>query len=207
MTTDWKSDPLQHEIDGRVYTSTKLPAVAGLTVLPKLIRILGEGMLAKLLSGSVGELAEGLTIDPDQEAAKLRESGADEAEVAKRYEAAKMLRERAGADVAYLVETVAERADRVGLDALAMSLLAEVQCNKLRPIGDGYVAKDRQVFDAHFAGEYIHLLKVLIFAIRHNFAGPTLGSLSMSGSRGTPKAGPVSTRGSSPETSTRSSAA
>jgi hypothetical protein len=61
-------------------------------------------------------------------------------------------------DVA-VIEAVSSRAMADGLMPLTSDLLAEIQCNKLNGIDDqiGSVLPD---FETHFAGEYVHLLKV-----------------------------------------------
>lgn len=56
---------------------------------------------------------------------------------------------------------------------LPKALLRNVKCGALRPTGQGDLAP---AFDTHFAGEYLHLAKVLGFVLGHNFAGFTLGS-------------------------------
>lgn len=70
---------------------------------------------------------------------------------------------------------VAERAMRDGLEPVCRTLLARTKCDKLRP--DGAKGGDvLPVFDAHFSGEYVHLLKVCIFALAHEYRGFTLGA-------------------------------
>lgn len=68
---------------------------------------------------------------------------------------------------------VAERAMRDGLVPLALDLLARTQCAAFRGGGDGPITADR--FDDHFAGEYLHLIKVCALVLAHNFRGPTVG--------------------------------
>jgi hypothetical protein len=70
---------------------------------------------------------------------------------------------------------VADRAMRDGLIATCRDLLSRMQVNELAGAkGEGgEVLAD---FDEHFAGEYMHLAKVCIFALAHNFRGPTLGT-------------------------------
>ncbi len=68
---------------------------------------------------------------------------------------------------------IADRAMRDGLAPLVTDLLARMQVNRLAGLAkDGPVMDD---FDEHFAGEYLHLVKVCVFAIAHNLRGPTLG--------------------------------
>jgi hypothetical protein len=74
---------------------------------------------------------------------------------------------------AALVAT-ADRALRDGLVPLVLELLANTQCGALRDGGEGKFTPDR--FDSHFAGDYLHLLKVCALVLAHNFRGPTFGS-------------------------------
>lgn len=68
---------------------------------------------------------------------------------------------------------IADRAMRDGLPALAKDLLSRVEVNELAGIkSSGKVVDD---FDDHFAGEYMHLLRVCLFALVHNFRGPSRG--------------------------------
>lgn len=70
---------------------------------------------------------------------------------------------------------LADRAMRDGLLPVVRDLLARMKCGQLRTTskpGDVLPA-----FDEHFAGEYIHLVKVCAFAVAHNLRGPTLGAL------------------------------
>ncbi len=73
-------------------------------------------------------------------------------------------------------EEVADRAMRDGLGPLAIDLLSSMDCNALKGQKDncGNVAQE---FDEHFAGEYVHLIKVLLFSLYHNFRGFSRGSL------------------------------
>lgn len=69
---------------------------------------------------------------------------------------------------------VADRALRDGLVPLVLDLLRHTQCGAFRDGGQGPITPDK--FDTHFAGEYMHLLKVCALALAHNFRGPTFGS-------------------------------
>ena len=69
---------------------------------------------------------------------------------------------------------VAERAMRDGLGTLVESILSRVQCNKLAHTEESGHVVPR--LDDHFAGEYLHLLKVCAFAVAHNLRGPTYGA-------------------------------
>lgn len=69
---------------------------------------------------------------------------------------------------------VADRAMRDGLWPLVRALLERMEVNELAGIKEpGNVLDD---FDDHFAGEYMHLLRVCLFALAHNFRGPALGA-------------------------------
>lgn len=76
--------------------------------------------------------------------------------------------------LAFALVAIADRALRDGLVPLVLDLLAHVQCGAFRDGGDGKITPDK--FDSHFAGEYVHLLKVCALALAHNFRGPTFGS-------------------------------
>lgn len=72
---------------------------------------------------------------------------------------------------------LAEAALRVGVVDVLRSLLTQTSVGTLRSggqtgTGGGNVA---QHFDSHFAGEYVHLLKVCVLAAAHNYKGFTLG--------------------------------
>jgi hypothetical protein len=69
---------------------------------------------------------------------------------------------------------------------LMRDILGPVKCGALRIGGDAKVEGVlADHFDSHFAGEYLHLAKVLAFVLGHNFLGFTLGFLSTSGSPST----------------------
>lgn len=74
-----------------------------------------------------------------------------------------------------IVLGVMERAASEGVVSLVRDLLRNMSCDALRivPSKGGKVLDH---FDAHFAGEYGHLLKVLAIPVMHNLAGPTLGA-------------------------------
>lgn len=76
--------------------------------------------------------------------------------------------------LAVAMVAIADRAMRDGLVPLVLDLLACTQCGAFRGGGDGKITPDK--FDEHFAGEYMHLLKVCALALAHNFRGPTFGS-------------------------------
>lgn len=98
---------------------------------------------------------------------------------------------------------ISDRAMQDGLGPIVAGLLARMQCNKRRgftdggPIGPG----DGSAFDEHFAGEYLHLLKVCVLAVAHNLRGPTYGRHSSSGAQW-PSPYPPDTGESSSPTST-----
>lgn len=70
------------------------------------------------------------------------------------------------------IVVVSERAARGDFPKLCKDILESTQCNALRGGGEGYVVKG---FDTHFAGEYLHMLKVCALSLVHNYRGPTLG--------------------------------
>ena len=76
--------------------------------------------------------------------------------------------------LAFALVAIADRAMRDGLVPLVLDLLGSMQCGAFRDGGDGKITPDK--FDTHFAGEYVHLLKVCALALAHNFRGPTFGS-------------------------------
>lgn len=81
-----------------------------------------------------------------------------------------------------LFAAVSKLAEGLEVDpSLPKDLCTRLKASHIRPAGEegGSVAKH---FDAHFAGELVHLFKVLAFVLGHNFMGFTLGSLSLNGS-------------------------
>lgn len=84
----------------------------------------------------------------------------------------------AGLDLSVLA-TLAEQAIRHGAVEVAKELLGQTTCGTLRSGGmTGQTGGNvKAAFDSHFSGEYLHLLKVVIFVMGHNFRGPTLGVL------------------------------
>lgn len=68
---------------------------------------------------------------------------------------------------------------------LPRALCAKLKASQLRPTVQG--GPVGEAFDAHFAGELPHLVRVLAFVLLHNFAGFTLGSHLTAGSPGTPE--------------------
>ncbi len=128
---DMKSHTTTMEIDGIVYTSSKIPARIGWELLPRIGTLLGAAM------GPL--LGEGEGID------------------------------------AAVILSVCQQAMTDGMMPVTLDLLQSMECNKLQGIEDrhGRVADE---FDQHFAGEYVHLVKVLIFAFRHNYLGFSRGS-------------------------------
>lgn len=128
-------------IDGIVYTSTKLSVTQGLKLVPKLVDCLG----ASLLALAMGDLSTN-----------------------KLASAAQQLQVRAAA---------------VDLVDLATSLLQNVKASH-RGMGPNRAQDPGPIlekWEEHFAGEYPHLIRVCLFAARHIYLGPTLGSLSKSG--------------------------
>lgn len=76
--------------------------------------------------------------------------------------------------LAHALVAIADRALRDGLVPLVLDLLGSTQCGAFRDGGEGKITPDK--FDTHFAGEYVHLLKVCALALAHNFRGPTFGA-------------------------------
>jgi hypothetical protein len=76
------------------------------------------------------------------------------------------------AELAALIVGVSDRAMRDGLMPIVRDLLSRMKCGALRTGGEGSVVP---VMDDHFAGEYIHALKVCVFSLAHNYRGPSLG--------------------------------
>lgn len=131
-TVDVKPSMVQLEIDGLVYTSTKLAADDGLEIWPRVLGLIGPALTRAIAMGEDFE------------------------------------------PTADMLTAIADRAQRDGLTPLARMLLVRVQCNAIRPTGaQGDLLPH---FGSHFAGEYVHLLKVCMFALSHNLRGPTLGA-------------------------------
>jgi hypothetical protein len=78
-------------------------------------------------------------------------------------------------EIAAAVVGVSERAMRDGLMPIVRDLLSRVQCGSLAPGLPVVGALTPAALDEHFAGEYIHVLKVCVFALAHNYRGPTFG--------------------------------
>lgn len=72
--------------------------------------------------------------------------------------------------------SVAQAAASAGLIPLAMDTLSSMSVNKLARGNAGRVCGTVRDFDRHFAGEYEHLGRVVIFALVHNLRGPTYGA-------------------------------
>lgn len=80
-----------------------------------------------------------------------------------------------------VLSAAVEVAENLGRDpGFPLDLLTGVKCSALRPAGEGPI--NAQNFEAHFRGEYMHLLGVCEFVLKHNFTGFTLGSHSTDGS-------------------------
>lgn len=128
---DCKPRVLQMEIDGLMYTSSKLPASIGLELWPRVMALFGSAVTKAVATGDTEDVG------------------------------------------AQALLSVLDRAMDDGLLPLVRDLMQRVQCNKLYTTQQpGAVLSD---FDEHFAGEYIHMLKVAAFAVMHNLKGPTLG--------------------------------
>jgi hypothetical protein len=73
-----------------------------------------------------------------------------------------------------LITVLSDRAANGGLIPIVRDLLFAVKCDRLA--GEiGRAGDVLPVMDEHFAGEYLHLLKVCIFSLAHNFRGFSLG--------------------------------
>lgn len=133
-------------IDGLAYTSTKMPAVRQLGLLARATKMLGEHGLRVLVGAGGDQLAQ---LFPG-----IASAASDG---------------RVFAAVVQLAE---------GIDGdpwLFADVLAATKCSALRPLGvPGPIT--RESFDAHFSGELPHLLRVIVFVLRHNLAGFTIGS-------------------------------
>lgn len=126
-----KGKRVSMDIDGLRYTSTKLPALAGLDLWARLVAMFGTDMLRAFATGSL----DGIDMDAIMRAAIL--------------------------------------ATQLGLSDLVRELLVNVEVNELGGVkSPGSVTDD---IDAHFSGEYMHLLKVCQFAVAHNLLGPCRG--------------------------------
>lgn len=114
---------VQFEIDGLMYTSTKLPTTQGLEVLPRWMLVAGQ----IVIQGKFGADALGAAL---------------------------------------------ERLISEGTVSMTRALLSNTFVNVLAgdPKGGSVISK----FDDHFAGEYPHLIRVMLFVSRHNLT-PTLG--------------------------------
>jgi len=127
---DCKPRVAQLEIDGLMYTSSKLPATVGLDVWPRVLAMFGPPVVRAMALG-----------DDEMDLSALM--------------------------------GIAERASQSGVTLLIRDLLQRMDCGCLytskKP---GKVLSD---FDEHFAGEYMHLLKVVAFSIAHNLRGPMYG--------------------------------
>ena len=77
---------------------------------------------------------------------------------------------------AAVILSVCTRAMQDGMMPTTTDLLQGMECNTLCGIKDQAGAV-MPVFGEHFAGEYLHLIKVLVFAFRHNYQGFSRGSL------------------------------
>jgi hypothetical protein len=155
-----RENPLHHKIEGITYRSTKLPASKGLMILSKLTPVMPDQVI-QLLVNSLLPARDGV-----ERPRRLQD----------------MQPEQITAMIGHLIDSLA----RINTVAIAKLLLAGVQFERM---GNPVSLDSEEEFDSHFAGEYEQLFAVLKFAFLHNFAGPTRGSLSKSGSPGTQEAG------------------
>jgi hypothetical protein len=155
-----RQNPLHHTINGITYTSTKLPASEGLAILAKLAPVLPDQIIRLVVNSLLPSQ------DGEDRPRRIQDLSPEQVQ----------------SMIVFLLEQMA-RIDMVGL---AKRILANVTFERVKiPVE----LRDEETFDDHFAGEYEQLFAVLKFAFLHNFAGPTRGSLSKSGSLGTPMAG------------------
>ncbi len=76
-----------------------------------------------------------------------------------------------------LLTPLADRAVQHGLFNLSRDLLGRMKVNRYRHVPGSKGGDLQPEMDEHFAGEYPHLMRVCLFALAHNYRGPTLGGL------------------------------
>lgn len=123
----------QIEIDGVTYTSTKLLASRGLSLLPRLVNLFGP-------------ILDGILVGKGENAFDPR----------------------------VLLLVAARAAEDDSLPKLCKDLLADMSASEVAGLKGG--GKVVQHFDMHFAGDYVHLVKVVLFALMHSFKAPTRGA-------------------------------
>jgi hypothetical protein len=85
-----------------------------------------------------------------------------------------MLPESGQLDSGVIMRVASMAAEDNALPKICQDMLANVTVSEIKGVGTaGAVAKH---IDTHFAGDYIHLVKVLIFSAMHSFMGPTRGA-------------------------------
>jgi hypothetical protein len=139
-------DPIQEVIGGRTYTTEKLGAIAGVTLMPRVLAMVGQEVFSLMFGTSV-ENRKNLLKDP-----KVR-----------------------GALLAGISEKLTALEAETGKPPLLVfhELLKKTECDKVR-IGDTEVGGNVHThFDTHFAGDYAHLLEVVIWVGTVNFIGPS----------------------------------
>ncbi|NJK32974.1 MAG: hypothetical protein HC927_11505 [Deltaproteobacteria bacterium] len=74
-----------------------------------------------------------------------------------------------------LMTPIADRAVQHGLYSIARDLLGRTKVNRYQHIPGSSGGDVVPEMDEHFAGEYMHLFRVCLFVLAHNYRGPTLG--------------------------------
>lgn len=143
------------DIGGIAYTSTKWPATTALHLYARCVAVLGDAGLRVLVQAARGE--EGFSGDFMRKVLELLGT----------HEGARGL--------LHIGRGLAE--DR----NLPHDLTTNLKASRVLP--GGKPGEVQRGFDAHFSGEYLHLLEVLGFVLAHNLLGFTLGGGLLSGSR------------------------
>jgi hypothetical protein len=176
------------EIDGITYTVRLFPATEGMELGRRIARLISRDAIAAALLLAVDEtedsVLEGLKTEvaaekdeqtpepPTEEEAEEQNEGAGNEPSQKAPSLGKLMRNPQL--IASFVLGAAEQTQPGEISALAKALLKYCTADKVR-IGKaenpGSVHKN---FDTHFAGRYMHMLKVCVFAARAGFGGPSL---------------------------------
>lgn len=164
-------------IDGIAYTTRVLPTSEGLRVLPKIGRLFkhdGDGShpLVKMFDAFMAAAPE----DPNDGTAVPSDDEKTEGRAPTRVTEVGILTSILSDvdNLMHLATELCERADEMpgGIDAIAKSLVKYMTSDKVR-VGESEISGSILThFDTHFAGRYIHLLKVLGWAARVSFGGP-----------------------------------
>lgn len=135
------------EIDGLRYETTTLPATNGLTIFPKFLAIFGQAAIEFAL--------------------KMRESQMDFSK-----ESLELLFENAEV-ISIAMGKVAHKAAENDSLLVVKDLLESTRCLDGK-VGDNAVEVSLagSHFDEHFAGRYMHLMRVVIWVFKVNFIAP-----------------------------------